>query len=284
MMLYKYMPPSRLPVLLDRLIRFTPPGRLNDPFDMRPVVVGYDSPEAVTRDLHGLRPTILKQAYESLPAAVRAEVPFDQFCEHSAHLWPDLSGAAKQFADRECIGMWNVALRALDAAIGVMCLAEPIDSILMWSHYAQGHTGLALGFDSDHPFFHQSLADTPSEWGRLWPVNYSDDRPVVNLMDLRDFRILLTKSAAWTYEREHRIFLPLSLADQVHFDGTQLIHRFLIPADAITEVVLGSRFAFPDVDAIRAILLSNPAYKHVRLLRARPDERRFGIDVVPDEI
>ena len=36
MILYKYLPPVRLDVLIHRRIRFTQPGDFNDPFEFRP--------------------------------------------------------------------------------------------------------------------------------------------------------------------------------------------------------------------------------------------------------
>ena len=42
MLLYKYLCPSRRSILQERLIRFTPPGSFNNPFDCLPYFEGYD--------------------------------------------------------------------------------------------------------------------------------------------------------------------------------------------------------------------------------------------------
>src|SRR2546430_2626354 len=42
MILYKYFEPNRASFLRDRLIRFTPPGSFNDPFDCLPTATAYD--------------------------------------------------------------------------------------------------------------------------------------------------------------------------------------------------------------------------------------------------
>lgn len=34
----------------------------------------------------------------------------------------------------------------------VLCLSKNKDSILMWSHYAQNHTGVVIGFDKNYRF------------------------------------------------------------------------------------------------------------------------------------
>jgi hypothetical protein len=43
MLLYKYMPPERRQFLEKLLIRFTPPGLFNDPFDCLPFIDGFDA-------------------------------------------------------------------------------------------------------------------------------------------------------------------------------------------------------------------------------------------------
>jgi len=42
MVLYKYFPPERKAFLNELLIRFTPPGSFNDPFDSFPAIHGFD--------------------------------------------------------------------------------------------------------------------------------------------------------------------------------------------------------------------------------------------------
>ena len=45
--LYKYMSSNRLAIFDDWLIRFTQPKALNDPFELRPHIAGYSTPEEV---------------------------------------------------------------------------------------------------------------------------------------------------------------------------------------------------------------------------------------------
>jgi hypothetical protein len=53
----------------------------------------------------------------------------------------------------------------------LVCLSEIHDSILMWSHYADNHTGLVLAFDTNEPPFSQIPSDC---WLK---VHYSMTKP-----------------------------------------------------------------------------------------------------------
>ncbi len=98
---------------------------------------------------------------------------------------------------------------------GVACFLEYYSNILMWSHYAAGHTGICLQFDTDcDPF---SVVDA------LIPINYKKEIPIVNpLIILRTllfdnalkqenemqkiiFPLLNTKYCCWSYEKEWRL-------------------------------------------------------------------------------
>ena len=82
--------------------------------------------------------------------------------------------------------------------IGVLCLSEVKDSILMWSHYADCHRGVCLVYDTSNEFFVNAQ-----------PVRYQRERPRVNPVTQTNDQMLdnsiFTKSDAWAYEKEWRI-------------------------------------------------------------------------------
>lgn len=101
-------------------------------------------------------------------------------------------------------------------AMGAFCLAECIDSILMWSHYASSHSGVALRFDFRRQR-HGGLMP-------LWKVEYQEARPhVANLLSM-DFgqgglpRLLSTKASIWRYEQEWRSMQPDKAGEVVRFN------------------------------------------------------------------
>ena len=81
--------------------------------------------------------------------------------------------------------------------LGVCCFSEAIDETLMWSHYAEGHRGIAIEFDAAHPYF-----------SRLLHVDYQDQREDVGLRWLIPEiiqKVILVKSTNWQYQREWRL-------------------------------------------------------------------------------
>ena len=103
---------------------------------------------------------------------------------------------------------------AIDKSFYVGCLAEKRDSVLMWSHYGESHTGFCIEYD-----FHKLCLDEVQLI--ILPAIYSDERPAFPLEALlaksdEDLKraivnfilILLTKDSAWSYEKEWRILRP----------------------------------------------------------------------------
>ncbi len=93
--------------------------------------------------------------------------------------------------------------------IGILCLTEDPLNILMWSHYAQNHTGICIGFDTGElPF------------SGAQQVIYSEERPKAEFDSDSETlieRVLLTKSQHWKYEREWRILKRTIEADELSF-------------------------------------------------------------------
>jgi hypothetical protein len=83
---------------------------------------------------------------------------------------------------------------------GLLCFSLDRHNPLLWSHYADRHRGLALGFDVDEKI--------------LKPVSYRRSRPVLKKIDLEVANwLLFTKYVDWDYEREARIFTSLEDRD-----------------------------------------------------------------------
>ena len=96
------------------------------------------------------------------------------------------------------------------------CFSESIDSMTMWSHYADYHKGLALSYDM------RRLAQTKPNGLRIFPVIYSATRyestsllgwstaqevgiPMVHIDQLDKIKSALYKSLDWEYEKEWRL-------------------------------------------------------------------------------
>ena len=120
MIFYKYVSAERIDILQNRLIRFTQPNGMTDPFEARP--------------------------YFYIPKAEQRI----------------LSDLPERF--------YNLHNRA-----GILSLSETPNNLLMWAHYAEGHTGLILVLDGSHDFFKGDRA--LHGFARPAPVEYRYELP-----------------------------------------------------------------------------------------------------------
>lgn len=92
----------------------------------------------------------------------------------------------------------------LRSRMGISCLSETDDSLLMWAHYANNHSGLCVEYELLE--FNRQLGFSPV------PIVYSDDRVIIRTLetlgnDIQGLFIksLTSKSPEWGYEKEWRI-------------------------------------------------------------------------------
>lgn len=92
----------------------------------------------------------------------------------------------------------------LKDAVRVVCLSEEYDSMLMWSHYAQNHTGYCIEYDFE---------ESDIYYKHLYPITYAKDRYVISKKDVQNgskdliYKTTCRKSDVWAYEKEWRIVI-----------------------------------------------------------------------------
>lgn len=129
--------------------------------------------------------------------------------------------------------------------IGMVCFVSTMDSLLMWSHYANGHNGICIEL-SARTLSHADF------FGQASPVTYQDDLPVVNFfcdepMD-RVRKVVYTKSCAWSYEHEYRLVVREPQRSRL-YDFNPLL---------ITSVYLGCRVSDEDCKRVVDCLKRRP--------------------------
>lgn len=88
--------------------------------------------------------------------------------------------------------------------VGLLCFSKKWHNPLLWSHYANKHTGFALGFD---------LPDN-----KAIEVTYLNERPLFQPNTLSPNtghtifleKLKKTKFSSWSYEEEVRFYYPLN--------------------------------------------------------------------------
>ncbi len=88
------------------------------------------------------------------------------------------------------------------------CFAATVKNNLMWSHYANSHTGFCLEYDL------HKLDNNSQFLHALYPIIYSKKPLLSNIQacfyteTTKDMLTIMNKSSDWSYEEEYRLFCP----------------------------------------------------------------------------
>lgn len=176
---------------------------------------------------------------------------------------------------------------------GMLCLTKNRQNLLMWSHYAQNHKGLVLGFDIKNSFFNSEESFTdfafnlkkkfPVEgFGTIRPVEYLKKRKQVNYghsVSIHD--ILFTKSFHWEYEQEFRILKSiLNIEPAKQLSTGEKIYLIRFPKDCLKEVIFGLDTEESNKKEVEK--LNETIYdSNITLRQAKLKHLDFGIEIEP---
>ena len=173
------------------------------------------------------------------------------------------------------------ANRHINDNFAITCFSKKSDEILMWSHYANKHTGFCVEYDFSKCTNWAALIT-------LFPVIYSKNRPHFpmsifeqsnNFKDITVkegndsiislIRLLLIKSDIWRYEEEWRI---IGLQNQ-------LIDKHLLELDIVTKIYLGANISDKNEKEIVDIAKSKgiPVYRYIM------NQEQYTLDCVKCE-
>ena len=97
---------------------------------------------------------------------------------------------------------------------GLISFSDRWSNPVIWSHYAENHKGICLGFDVSKNFAFKVL----------YPPTREHIPSISEIVDTNDSEVLkkmsLTKYAHWEYENEWRVFIKLGQPDNdLFFEG-----------------------------------------------------------------
>lgn len=277
-LLYKYFAPDRAKFFSDLRIRYSQLGAFNDPFEGRPEITSLSTREEMLTTLRRVLPEEIERVYQQLPQHIQATFSYKQ-----ALLLAEQLAQVKQtemLDALESIGPRAVSFITgkIDQMLGVLCLSEVPDSLLMWAHYASSHTGFVVEFDAWHQYFHQQKSDD-DDLRHLQRVCYRENRPSAPLSHMSAIELFLVKSGHWEYEREWRIVRPLADAVATIPDTPYPISLFEIPADAVTGVIFGARMNDEVATSVRDAIRTNADLASLPIRRAIADASHFMLRI-----
>jgi len=263
MILCRYTTSERCIELIkdQRLYAANPVVDFNDPFEFCLGTVGEINREGLDRYYRNdLRPRLSSDLQKKLPEDLTNEA------------WETLKPTYKQKRKQD---NEESIKDAVEKTIRIICFCDPDkiknggEDILLWSHYANGHKGVKIYFNTEH-------IKTISE--NLFPVFYSEERPGIDITDPNHENaeevcrsIIQTKNKSWHYEQESRWIIH---RDECIKENGRMYIPFL--PEAIRRIDLGCRCN--KREDIMAVLKENKAYKHVKMYDALVHEHKFALE------
>jgi len=155
------------------------------------------------------------------------------------------------------------AKEELSQTKGLICFSRSWKNPLLWGHYAEKHTGIALGFDVPDELlmpaiYAESLAD--------FSIDAGTGRPSQSVIDA----LVRTKFKDWSYEDEVRVFVELTqdrMESGLHFE-------YFSENLKLREVVFGPKCNLP-IDGVRKIVAEFG--QNVSVIQSRIAFTRFEV-------
>ena len=143
MIFYKYVAEKRINILQNRLIRFTQPNAMNDPFEAQPhfYALGKEGLAGAYAEMIRRAPYRVWEDYKRVTGTNLDRWAFAKKLETD----PDYAESLY-----ESLGLPDILpnlrerFNKLHNTAGILSLSETPDNLLMWAHYSEGHTGYVL--------------------------------------------------------------------------------------------------------------------------------------------
>ena len=262
MILYKYLPPERIDVLRDGLIRFTQAAALNDPLDCK---VRYLKPDEISHGLIGENCCIQSYTVGIQDALLRNErisTGFLCLTEKPDNLlmWSHYARNHEGFLigfdvqheffakDDKATGLWKVKYTNKRPTFPKEIVQEELKRQPGINPYGVLNT-ILLGEHRFNP-------DTTKS----------------------DYRFI--KSKEWEYEHEWRLIRQIKPPYFLAHDGPPFpVYLFPFPHTAVRSVIIGCRGVSNLYRQIEEIIENNEGYANVKILLASTKHEQFGLHI-----
>lgn len=173
--------------------------------------------------------------------------PFDSsvmidFSKIFKGLYPDYDLPLKngeKFIEKVFQGEQEQVIQNIQNEFYITCFSEKYDSILMWCHYANKHTGFCVEYDCEGGFELDCM---------LYPIIYKEERYdaseiyYINDEDRKNVHVnpILFKSPEWEYEKEWRLFFSEDYLKSGNIELSEDNNYFM--KQKIKKIYLGMKF------------------------------------------
>jgi hypothetical protein len=274
-------------VLETSAVRYSSPLLFNDPFDAQSGLhFDFDIQSFPDRLLKHIQQLVSSNTIQSLPAnspwgeAIRflhekrithGPIPNDLW--NSVHSLIDTLKDQMIHLQTGFKKGWHDYL----PRVRVFSVAEEKDNLLMWSHYAESHTGVVFEFmvlpQEDNPLcVARPILYSKSPPSLFTEQQWMDDILDISPLDLDElyFRYAYVKSNIWAYEKEWRVW------DLIPEQQEVLYSEYPLREKEIAAVYLGCKIS-PD-DKTRLVTLMSQKQPHAKIFQARKASEEFRLD------
>jgi hypothetical protein len=252
MKLYKYCANNKHTenIFINSELYFALPSLFNDPFDSK-LKFSFEG------SLNDIRKAYGRALYSSsLHNNNRYRQLNSQEADEIAEKWI----TPKLIDNKDYQVKFTERIQKLENPQGVLCLSEVNNNILMWSHYAEKHTGICLEFSwpNDDPIFGKyQRVKYQTHYESVWAWLYTYDEIAKKTMFI--------KSIDWVYEKEYRIL--------VKNEGCRMF-----PKESLTGVIFGCQIPKKIKDFYIEIIKNNKY--SLELFDAIPDISSYSLNVI----
>ena len=231
---------------------FASPSKFNDPFDCKTLFTCEGSGVAEFRKFFEGKlkkdfPTLSDKAIKQRVTALIREGFYKDTKWRQYH-----------------IRKFQQGLEAESEKLGMLCLSQKRDDILMWSHYTDGHTGFCLEFDREG--FKSWNFCNPIQYRKAYPTCKNFIRKIES--EALHHIFLLRKSEHWKYEKEWRVIINCE---------NPASRTLKFPDELLTGVILGCQMP----KAYERVILRwcSKRKNRPRLYRAIKKENEYGLRI-----
>jgi len=245
---YRNISDNSIQIIEEQKIYFSSPLNFNDPFDCS-IPIRYDK--------------LTEEEHTQFALQLLRDLVPEKSDEEILHLINQMKKEGAFRTQESFKEMVHFQLMKLHNELGVFSLSKHRDNLLLWSHYANNHTGFCIGFDTLKLY-----EDTGAGIGR---VTYLDDYPEIQFSgqgNINDLIVqILTKSEVWSYEDEFRF---------THFEGANKL--FSIRSESITDLILGCSIERENKESLLRVVENIPNLNHIKVYQAEKHSSKFELE------
>ena len=240
MLLHRYFGSHAFETLKEAKLKTSRISDFNDPFEFMYVYTSSMTCEQAEKHIQSMTksPKFISWAKQHLPLIPEVEIQnyLKQFTPEK------IMDVAANFG-KDCELSFKRRRVIIDEELRALCFSDSakmdmLDEILLWSHYADKHKGVRIGFEFpalDNPAV--QISEMVYQKNRV-EVDFSFEAQA-ELVEYALFKSAITKSSAWEYEHEVRLFVKTESCEprEIKKSDSIVLEHFLVFDPACVKTV-----------------------------------------------